>query len=45
MRRASHEAVHKGRIAEYGPIQMKEAILFVDGIFRNPASWEDELRR
>ena len=45
MRRASHEAVHKGRVVEYRPLQMKEAVLLVDGIFRNPVSWEGELRR
>ena len=45
MRRASHEAVNKGRVAEYCPVQTKEAVLLIDGILRNPAEWEVELRR
>ena len=45
MRRASHEALHKGRVAEYCPIQTKQAVLLVDAVFRNPAEWEFEFRR
>ena len=45
LRRASHEALNKGRAAMYRPLQEKEAILLIDGIFRNPAGWERELRR
>ena len=45
MRRASHEAVHKGRVAEYCPLQTKEAVFLIDGMLRNPTEWEGELRR
>ena len=45
MRRASHEAVNKSRVAEYCPLQTKEAVLLIDGILRKPTEWEAELRR
>lgn len=45
MRRASREAVQKGRIVEYRPLQMKAAVLLIDSILRNPTSWEVEIRR
>jgi len=45
MRRATHEAVNKGRVADYYPLQEKEALLLIDGMLRNPAGWEGELRR
>ena len=42
MRRATHEALNKGRLAEYRPLHEKEAVLLIDGILRNPAGWEGE---
>ena len=45
MRRASHESLNKGRVSAFHPVQVKEAVLLVDGMLRNPATWEQEIRR
>ena len=44
MRRAIHEALNKGRIAEYHPLHEKEAVILIDGMLQNPAGWKGELR-
>jgi len=45
MRRATHEALNKGHITEYRPLQEKEAVILIDGMLRNPVGWESELHR
>ena len=45
MRRATQEALTKGRVTDFYPIHEKEALIMVDGMLRNPAGWEGEVRR
>lgn len=42
-RRAAHEAMTRGRVIEYSPIQSRQAVLLVDGILRRPQNWENEI--
>ena len=45
MRRATHEALNKGRLADYHPLHEKEALIMIDSMLQNPAGWEGELYR
>jgi len=45
MRRATHEALNKGRVAKYHPVHEKEAVILIDRMIQNPGGWEGELSR
>ena len=45
MRRASHEALTKTRVADFYPLHAKEVVRLIDGILQNPCGWEEEFRR
>ena len=45
MRRASHEALNKTRVAAFHPLHAKEAARLVDGILENPNKWNVEFSR
>ena len=45
MRRASHEALNKTRVAEFYPLHAKEAVRLIDGILVNPDRWDVEFFR
>jgi hypothetical protein len=45
MRRVSHEALAKSKVAEYYPIQMREAIILTDEILRRPDDWKGQAFR
>lgn len=40
MRRAGHDALSKTQVAEYEPIQERQAIILVDEFLKNKGNWE-----
>jgi hypothetical protein len=45
MRRAGHEALNKGVVKKYQPMQLNEAVLLASGMIANPKTWNGHLRR
>ena len=45
MRRASHEALNKKRVAEFRFLHAKETARLIDGILQNPEKWSVEFHR
>ena len=45
MRRASHEALSKTRVAEFHPLHEKEAVRLIGGMLQNSKGWEGEIHR
>ncbi|CAA7268211.1 unnamed protein product [Cyclocybe aegerita] len=45
MRRAGHEALNKGVVRKYQPIQLNEAVLLAHNMLANPTSWDGHFRR
>ena len=45
MRKASHESLHKGRVASYHQLQAKEALFLARYTLAKPNHWEMHIRR
>ncbi|THH30755.1 hypothetical protein EUX98_g3424 [Antrodiella citrinella] len=45
MRRAAHEALHRGLVKDYHPIQTIEATILLKDMLATPADWENHLVR
>ncbi|TFK64025.1 cytochrome P450 [Pluteus cervinus] len=45
MRRAAHEGLNARAAEAYQPLQEIEAVTLVDSLIKDPASWDDHLRR
>lgn len=45
MRRAAHEALHRGLVKDYHPIQTIEATIMLKDMLESPQDWEKHLLR